>query len=59
MYIVLAYYFFVDKDTEIQKEIHLYEGDKLIALQYEPEKTVSDIIESYLAVFLRKGMNCS
>ncbi|CBK23601.2 uncharacterized protein [Blastocystis hominis] len=38
------------KDTEIKKEIHLYEGDKLIALQYEPEKTVSDIIESYLAL---------
>ena len=59
MYIVLAYYFFVDKDTEIQKEIHFYEGDKPIALPYEPEKTVSDIIESYLAVFLRNGMNCS
>ena len=59
MYIVLAYYFFVDKDTEIQKEIHLYEGDKRIALSYKPEKTVSDIIESYLAVFLRNGMNCS
>lgn len=57
MYIAIASYSLVDIDLIHPEEIHLYEGDKRIDLPYEPEKTVSDIIESYLAVFLRNRIN--
>ena len=57
MYIVLASYSLVDIDLVLPKEIHLYEGNNRIDLPYEPEKTVSDIIESYLAVFLGNRIN--
>ena len=57
MYIVLASYSLVDIDLVLPKEIHLYEGNKRIDLPYKPEKTVSDIIESYLAVFLGNRIN--
>ena len=57
MYTVLAFYSLVDIDLVLPKEIHLYEGNKRIDLPYDPEKTVSDVIEIYLDVFLRNRIN--